>query len=264
MVSLMSMMIRKFLYNERYTPFYPGDEWVDWVGMSLYHYGPQFPWVDNSVPEAGKAESFMIGTAGGQVGSYNFYRMFSGDGVGGSPQSASAGGKPFMITETTAAVHTLVTTTDGSPATVPPNQSPQDRVAIKQAWWRQLINSTFLQTYPRIKALNFFEFYKFEETSFRDFTVLGGDGDLGSPVNPDDGTPQNGPTLAAFQEDMRGELGNLILWGGKGGLGVEEVTGSTNTVVGSNNGTGAAGNKNGGNSAVPFAFIGFISILLLL
>jgi beta-mannanase len=22
-----------------FTPFYPGDEWVDWVGMSVFHFG---------------------------------------------------------------------------------------------------------------------------------------------------------------------------------------------------------------------------------
>lgn len=255
------MTIRKTYSDSRYTPFYPGDEWVDWVGMSLYHYGPQFPWVDNAIPALGKAESFMIGTAGGQVGSYNFYRMFSGDGAGGSPGSMSKGGKPFMITETASTIHTLVVTTDGTPPVVPPMQSPADRAAIKQAWWRQIINSTFLQTYPRIKAVNFFEFYKFEETSFRDFTVFGGDGNLGSPVNPNDGTPQNGPTLAALQEDMRGDLGKLILWGGSGPLG--QISGSPEVVIGSNNET-VPSTKNSGMNASPSIIDVFVAMLLLL
>ena len=25
--------------DDPYTPFYPGDQWVDWVGMNMYHMG---------------------------------------------------------------------------------------------------------------------------------------------------------------------------------------------------------------------------------
>ena len=25
--------------DDPYTPFYPGDQWVDWVGMNQYHMG---------------------------------------------------------------------------------------------------------------------------------------------------------------------------------------------------------------------------------
>ena len=25
--------------DDPYTPFYPGDQWVDWVGLNLYHMG---------------------------------------------------------------------------------------------------------------------------------------------------------------------------------------------------------------------------------
>ncbi len=24
--------------DDMYTPYYPGDEWVDWVGMSIFHF----------------------------------------------------------------------------------------------------------------------------------------------------------------------------------------------------------------------------------
>jgi len=27
------------MYDDPYTPFYPGDQWVDWVGMNMYHMG---------------------------------------------------------------------------------------------------------------------------------------------------------------------------------------------------------------------------------
>jgi hypothetical protein len=25
--------------DDPYTPYWPGDEWVDWIGMSLFHFG---------------------------------------------------------------------------------------------------------------------------------------------------------------------------------------------------------------------------------
>ena len=25
--------------DDPYTPFYPGDQWVDWVGLNVYHMG---------------------------------------------------------------------------------------------------------------------------------------------------------------------------------------------------------------------------------
>ena len=47
--------------DDPFTPFYPGDEWVDWVGMSIYHYGDNYPWVHNTVPVPGEAESVLLG-----------------------------------------------------------------------------------------------------------------------------------------------------------------------------------------------------------
>jgi hypothetical protein len=31
-----------------------GDDWVDWVGLSVYHFGASYPWGANKVPEAYK------------------------------------------------------------------------------------------------------------------------------------------------------------------------------------------------------------------
>lgn len=31
------------MWDDMYTPFYPGDDWVDWVGMSIFHFG-QVSW----------------------------------------------------------------------------------------------------------------------------------------------------------------------------------------------------------------------------
>ena len=38
--------------DDPYRPYYPGDDFVDWIGMSIYHYGSSWPWHDNVVPPA--------------------------------------------------------------------------------------------------------------------------------------------------------------------------------------------------------------------
>ena len=219
--------------DDPFSSFYPGDEWVDWVGMSLYHYGDRFPWTRNTVPIPGEAERIILGTSNGQT-PFNFYRMFCGDGFGGKPFSQSQGGKPMIITETAATIHVagIVINPRGTPNFVPVNQCPECRAQIKQTWWRQIINATFLEEYPKIKAVSFFEFFKFEETTWRDFTIFGGDGNLTSPEN-DDGAAMNNLTLIALQRDMNGDMGRLVQWAQPGSFGTiygsatRNVTGST-------------------------------------
>ncbi|RKP02712.1 hypothetical protein CXG81DRAFT_24677 [Caulochytrium protostelioides] len=151
--------------DDPFTPYYPGDEYVDWVGISAYHYGKQFPWVDNVVANTTELEGLMTGTGSPMVNPYNFYRMFSGDGVGGQPKSLTSGGKPFMLTETAAAYH-LNFLSDGTPPFAGPGN-----VAVKQSWWQQYLNPDFLARYPKFKAVCSFEFKKAEELTMRDFSL---------------------------------------------------------------------------------------------
>ncbi|KAI8897269.1 glycoside hydrolase superfamily, partial [Globomyces pollinis-pini] len=156
--------------DDPYTPYYPGDDYVDWVGLSLYHYGDTYPWVQNLMPAPGKAEAIMTGQR--PFGHFNFYEMFSGSGAGGQPQPKSKGGKPFIITETGAPTHLWVKEPN-KPGYVPDGTDPDTRARIKQAWWRQMINADFLAKFPKVRAIQFFEYIKPEETSFRDFTMMG-------------------------------------------------------------------------------------------
>ncbi|KAI8927685.1 glycoside hydrolase superfamily [Entophlyctis helioformis] len=106
--------------DDPYSPYYPGDEYVDWVGVSIYHYGPTYPWQDNTIAPLGKFESFL------NVG--NFYQTYS-----------VAKNKPLMIAETAAAFHVNSPTGPGV-----------GELATKQPWWRQYItNATFLDAYPK-------------------------------------------------------------------------------------------------------------------
>ncbi|KAJ3300806.1 hypothetical protein HDV03_001971 [Kappamyces sp. JEL0829] len=165
--------------DDPYTPFYP------------------------DIPALGKVEQIITGTNG--YGPFNFYSMFCGKG-----SAKSAGGKPFIMTETAATIHMAVRQTDGS-WKAPVNSDASMRAQIKQAWWRQMLNQTFLTTYSKVKAISFFEFIKFEENSWRDFTSLGGDVDLVSPLG-NDGTSMDDLTLTAFQSDLKTGLDQLIAW----------------------------------------------------
>ena len=39
-----------------------GDDYVDWVGMNVYHFGQKMPWGQNQLPEDQKLDSFITGT----------------------------------------------------------------------------------------------------------------------------------------------------------------------------------------------------------
>lgn len=186
--------------DDPYTPYYPGDEWVDWVGFSIYHYGKEYPWETNDIPDPGKFEAILTRQG-------NFYRMFSGDGVGGQPTSLTKGSKPFFVSETGSTFHLYVHN-----GTAPPEQGA-GRVAIKQAWWRQYLNASFLAAYPKVKAIGTFEFIKYEETSFRDFTNMG---DARTGINSpfgNDGGSQGGPIKDALMADLESpEIKPLIIW----------------------------------------------------
>ena len=132
--------------DDPYSPYYPGDDMVDWVGYSIYHYGTNFPWQDNVVPVLGKFEGF--------INSGNFYRDY-----------AVRKGKPMLVAETGSTFH--VRYVNGG--SIPPGPG---ELAIKQGWWRQfLTNQTFLSNYPKIKMFCLFEFAKDEELTFRDWRI---------------------------------------------------------------------------------------------
>ena len=134
--------------DDPYAPYYPGDEYVDWVGASIYTYGSAWPWEDNVVAPEGKFESIL-----NQADMYQAYSVRRN--------------KPFMITETAATFHTNTPLGPGV-----------GELATKQSWWRQYItNPTFLRNYPQVKFICLFEFQKYEDTfsngveDLRDFRI---------------------------------------------------------------------------------------------
>jgi len=133
---------RLSMADDPYAPYYPGDAAVDWVGMSLYHWGDHWPWGKNVVPEAGKFAAKLHGTYDGAAGDErsvpDFYATY-----------AAGHGKPMAIPETAAFYRPAAT--DGA-----------GELRIKQAWWREVFSPATLAEFPRIRLIDWFEQRKFE------------------------------------------------------------------------------------------------------
>jgi Glycosyl hydrolase family 26 len=129
--------------DDPYAPYYPGDDAVDWVGMSLYHWGATYPWGENEVPEPGKFAAQLTGTytgAGGDdTAAPDFYDVY-----------AVQHGKPLAIPETAALAVPGAGLTDDA------------ELAIKQAWWRQVFAAETAERFPQLRMVNWFEWDKQE------------------------------------------------------------------------------------------------------
>jgi hypothetical protein len=127
--------------DDPYAPYYPGDEAVDWVGMSLYHWGNTYPWGANVVPEEEKFLQQLTGTYNGAGGNDlavpDFYAEYG-----------TERGKPVAVPETAALSI--------------PDRAGAEELAIKQAWWRQLFDQRIPEDYPQLKMVNWFEWNKHE------------------------------------------------------------------------------------------------------
>jgi hypothetical protein len=115
--------------DDPYAPFYPGDEYVDWVGLSIYWKGEGRP---NTIPPPGRFINY--------VNSGNFYQTYS-----------ALKNKPFMIAE-------------GSSGWFPTFPIFTTELEMKQAWWRQSITDpTIYTTFPNLKLVSQFEYRKIED-----------------------------------------------------------------------------------------------------
>ena len=129
------------LADDPYAPYYPGDDVVDWVGMSLYHWGSKYPWGKSEVPEDGKFAAQLTGNYNGLGGddtaAPDFYQIYGVEHR-----------KPVAIPETA--------------AMVVPNGDIALELSIKQAWWRQVFSRETATRFPQLHMINWFEWNKFE------------------------------------------------------------------------------------------------------
>jgi len=138
-------------HDDMYEPYYPGDDAVDWVGLTLYHWGVQWPWLENELPEANSFADLLtgnyLGGNGDQTAVPDFYARYCADGVRN---------RPLAIPETAAFFN--------------PHQGGATELAVKQAWCRQLFNisgdtSEALDValhFPKLKCVSWFDHYKLE------------------------------------------------------------------------------------------------------
>ncbi|YCK79795.1 hypothetical protein M1D89_01835 (plasmid) [Arthrobacter sp. D3-18] len=127
--------------DDAYAAYYPGDEAVDWVGMSLYHWGSTYPWGENELPEANKFADQITGNYVGANGDDSLLPDFYG--IYGAQH-----GKPLAIPETA--------------ALFAPAAGGEAEQTIKEAWWNQLFDPTTHQRFPQLKMINWFEWDKTE------------------------------------------------------------------------------------------------------
>jgi Glycosyl hydrolase family 26 len=133
--------------DDPYAPFYPGDEYVDWVGMTIYHWGAVYPWGENEMPEPNKFAEQLTGTYDGTAGDETSVPDFY-------DEYAEARRQPMAITET-AALYS-------------PGQPGPSARRIKTAWIDEVFASATLARFDRLAMVNWFDFDKHEtETAGR-------------------------------------------------------------------------------------------------
>ncbi|HEY0444497.1 MAG TPA: glycosyl hydrolase [Candidatus Limnocylindrales bacterium] len=124
--------------DDPYAPYWPGADSVDWVGMSLYHWGTAHPWGRNSVPATGKFADLVSGsTPTSVVPIPNFYAGY-----------AERYGKPMAIVETAAFFR--------------PGGNGDTESAIKTAWLGQVFSPEIRSRFPLLRIVNWFEWRKHE------------------------------------------------------------------------------------------------------
>ncbi len=122
--------------DDPYAPYWPGASYVDWVGMSLYHWGDTYPWGANVVPAPDKFSQLITGTSG-SGSTPDFYSGY-----------AERYGKPLAIVETAAFFR--------------PGGGGATARAIKGAWLGQIFSAGTKAAFPLLRIVNWFEWQKFE------------------------------------------------------------------------------------------------------
>ncbi len=155
------------LQDDPYEPFYPGDAYVDWVGMTLYHWGTVYPWWYNCWPETNKFWSQITGNYNGPNGDNTWNPDFHAIWAVGRD-------KPMMVPET-AGYYRPSCPSSGNPYWPP--QQTNDELYIKNRWMEQLFNiggdnanaRDVAEQLPMLKAINWFNWYKIEAEAQSDW-----------------------------------------------------------------------------------------------
>ncbi len=121
--------------DDPYGPYFPGDDVVDWVGLTLYRFGQDQGIESNVVPD-GEYDARLAETWG------------YGDGAGRRPfyqRFAEADGRPMMV-QTSALYNPAV--------------GGASEHALKRSWWRQVFGAS--PAYPLIGLISWLEVDRIE------------------------------------------------------------------------------------------------------
>lgn len=112
--------------DDAYAPYYPGDDVVDWVGLSFYH---DDTGGGSAVNTVARANEFTDGIGAGLSGdpSTGFYATYS-----------AQPGHPFLLE---------------TGAFFSPSVGGADELGAKQAWWRQVFEAVDSGAYPELKVI---------------------------------------------------------------------------------------------------------------
>ncbi|KAJ3093909.1 hypothetical protein HDU96_001963 [Phlyctochytrium bullatum] len=176
-----------------YAPYWPGADYVDWIGISLYWKGSDGMRA-NDAPPPDFVEQMLFGSAFTKVNpAHSLYRDF-----------CEKYNKPLVLSEGAAALHEAEIPLNGG-APIPLDKGV-GHLGIAQAFWRSFItNTTFLKTYPRFKMFNLFEHTKDEEDKYPDLNIPG--------INRDFRMTSDPALLAAFKADLDAVATNYA-WAG--------------------------------------------------
>ena len=127
--------------DDAYGPYWPGIRAVDWVGLSLYHWGDSYPFGYNTRPDRGKLLAQLAGRYGypdsAQSGRRDFYGRF-----------VQRADKPMVLE--TAALYG-------------PGESGVSETTVKRAWWNQLADPRVRSAYPGIGMVLWLELRRPED-----------------------------------------------------------------------------------------------------
>ncbi|GAA5956278.1 hypothetical protein JCM3765_005615 [Sporobolomyces pararoseus] len=131
--------------DDALSPYYPGDNLVDWIGISIYYKGPYLNGAiadsTNQVQDSGYCALAINGTNPGDFAEITpWYENYC----------AQKPDKACMFAEAGAAWHVN-------------DAGSTNQAALQQAWLKDcVVNATLLDQYPRIKLIMQFEYEKTE------------------------------------------------------------------------------------------------------
>ncbi|KAJ3030441.1 UNVERIFIED_CONTAM: hypothetical protein HDU68_008993 [Siphonaria sp. JEL0065] len=146
-------------WDDPYSPYYPGDDVVDWVAVSLYYYPEDFYFNHAPTPGIGYNQESSDPR---WISNYGFYAKF-----------AKGKNKPMMLPETGAPYLYNMTLTGGVGQSSSKAGDPLavSNSAIKELWYQSLFNTTVITNFPKLKLIVNFEEMKVLGGSWRDWRL---------------------------------------------------------------------------------------------